>query len=283
MVRNPMNTHQIGRINLSPEVVDCIVFWSKNPVKMLNHLDLLQSYNFYFQYTITGYGKQLEPNVPECQEAINTFLNLSKAVGKDRVIWRYDPIILTDIHDIKYHVYNFERIAEQLHGHTRRCVISFVDMYKKTMRNMSSLKIYEIKEEQVIELSVHLKNICLKNDIELTSCAEIADLSTYGIMHGKCIDDKLIEEISGFRLDVEKDPTQRTECGCVASIDIGAYNTCPHECLYCYANFNHTQVNRNFADHDPCSPLLFGTVSPNDKVYERKVVSCRDMQSSLFR
>jgi len=252
LVRNPMNTHQIGRINLSPEVVDCIVFWSKNPVKMLNHLDLLQSYNFYFQYTITGYGKQLEPNVPECKEAINTFLNLSKAIGKDRVIWRYDPIILTDIHDIKYHVCNFERIAKQLHGHTRRCVISFVDMYKKTMRNMSSLKIYEIKGEQMIELSAHLKNICIKNDIELTSCAEIADLTTYGIKHGKCIDDKLIEEISGFRLDVEKDPTQRTECGCVASIDIGAYNTCPHECLYCYANFNHTQVNRNFADHDTC-------------------------------
>ena len=283
LVRNPMNPHQIGRINLSPEVVDCIVFWSKNPVKMINRLETLQAYSFYFQFTITGYGQKLEPNVPQCQDVINTFVNLSRSVGKDRVILRYDPIILTDVHDIKYNACNFERIASQLHGQTHRCVISFVDMYKKTMRNMASLKLSEITQEQMIELSVLLKNICLKYDMELTSCAEIADLAAYGITHGKCIDDKLIEEISGFRLDVDKDTTQRAECGCVASIDIGAYNTCAHECLYCYANFNHAQVHRNCAAHDPVSPLLFVTITQGDKVYESKVASCRDVQSNLFR
>jgi DNA repair photolyase len=283
LVRNPMNLHQVGRINLSPKVVDCIVFWSKNPVRMIERLSILKSYSFYFQFTVTGYGQRLEPNVPSRQEVINTFVNLSRQIGKDRVIWRYDPIILTDNFDIKYHIHNFENIASQLYRRTRRCVISFVDMYKKTMRNMTAFKIYEISGEQMIELSVALKNVCSKYDIELTSCAEIADLSSYGITHGKCIDDKLIEEISGFTLDVRKDTTQRAECGCVASVDIGAYNTCAHECLYCYANYNHALVHRNYAAHDPNSPLLFGTIAPNDKIYERKAISCRELQQTLFK
>jgi DNA repair photolyase len=282
-VRNPMNLHQIGRINLSPKVVDCIVFWSKNPIRIINGLNTLKNYSFYFQFTITGYGQRLEPNVPPRQEVINTFISLSRLIGKDRIIWRYDPIILSDTHDIQYHARNFEDIASQLHGRTRRCVISFVDMYKKTMRNLASSRVTEITSDQMIELSVILKRVCLKYNIELTSCAEIADLSEYGISHGKCIDDKLIEEISGFTLDISKDTAQRAECGCVASVDIGAYNTCAHECLYCYANYNHTLVHRNYATHDPNSPLLFGKVAPNDTIYERKAISCRELQETLFK
>lgn len=282
LVRNPMNIHQISRINLSPKVVDCIVFWSKNPVKMINKLDLLKQYSYYFQFTITGYGQRLEPNVPSSQEAINTFIVLSNLIGKERLIWRYDPIILTDKLDSNFHACNFENIAKQLRGKTNRCVISFVDMYKKTMRNMSAIKLSAITTNKMIKLSVILKKICSKYDLELTSCAEVVDLATYGIKHGKCIDDKLIEEISGFTLNIEKDPTQRPECGCMASVDIGAYNTCAHECLYCYANYNHALVQRNYAQHDPESPLLFGTVGPDDRINERKVLSCREMQKSLF-
>jgi DNA repair photolyase len=283
LVRNPMNPHQVGRINLSPNVVDCIVFWSKNPARMINRLDLLKQYSFYFQFTITGYGQRLEPNVPVLEEIIRTFANLSKLIGKDRVIWRYDPIILTDMLDINYHAKSFEDIAKQLNGKTRKCVISFVDMYKKTQRNMSALNTWEITSQQMIELSVILNNVCLKYNIELTSCAEMADLSAYGINHGKCIDDKLIEEISGFSIGIRKDATQRDECGCVASVDIGAYNTCAHECLYCYANYNHAQVHRNYAAHDPISPLLFGEIGPSDTIYERKALSCREIQESLFK
>jgi DNA repair photolyase len=282
LVRNPMNLHQISRINLSPDVVDCIVFWSKNPQKMINKLERLKGYSYYFQFTLTGYGQRLEPNVPSIQEAIDTFIVLSNLIGKERLIWRYDPIILTDRFDFHYHTSNFENIAKQLQGKTNRCVISFVDMYKKTMRNMSAIKLSEITTDKMVKLSVTLNKICSKYDLELASCAEVVDLTVYGIKHGKCIDDKLIEEISGFVLNIDKDPTQRPECGCMASVDIGAYNTCPHECLYCYANYNHDLVHKNYALHDLESPLLFGAVGPNDRIHERKIFSCREIQKSLF-
>jgi DNA repair photolyase len=249
---------------------------------MINRLHKLGDYNFYFQYTITGYGKRLEPNVPSSQEAITTFRDLSHRIEKDRIIWRYDPIILTDQFNIKYHADNFEKIAKQLSGKTRRCVISFVDMYKKSKRNMASVPVFDITVEQMIELATILSRISSKYKIELTSCAEMVNLEPYGISHGKCIDDKLIEEIFGFTLNIQKDPTQRAECGCVASVDIGAYNTCAHECLYCYANYNHDWVHRNYAAHDPQSPLLFGNIRPGDRIYDRRSVSCRELQGQLF-
>jgi hypothetical protein len=282
LVRNPMNHKQVSRVNLSPEVVDCIVFWSKNPSKIMDRLHKLRDYSFYFQYTLTGYGQRLEPNVPSCQEAVAVFRGLSEMIGKNRVIWRYDPIILSEQLDIGYHADRFEQIAKQLSGKTGRCVISFVDMYKKLKRNMASVPMIEIQIEQMVETAAILNKISSKYDIELTSCAETVDLGQYGINHGKCIDDKLIEEISGFALDVVKDPTQRSECGCAASVDIGTYNTCPHECLYCYANYNHNRVLRNYAAHDPQAPLLFGQIGSEDKIYERKMVSCRQVQEELY-
>lgn len=282
LVRNPMNIHQVSRVSLSPEVVDCIVFWSKNPVKMIDRLNRLKEYTFYFQYTITGYGQRLEPNVPSLQEAINTFCTLSRKIGKEKVIWRYDPIILSDKLDFSFHAGNFENIAKILEGKTNRSVISFVDMYTKTKRNMSSVKLSEITEQEMIKLAIFLNKICSRYGLDLTSCAEAIDLEAYGIKHGKCIDDKLIEEISGMTINIGKDPTQRSECGCMASIDIGAYNTCAHECLYCYANYNHASVRRNYAQHDPASPLLFGNVGPKDMINDRKVLSCKKMQESLI-
>jgi hypothetical protein len=283
LVRNPMNLHQISRITLSTDVVDCIVFWSKNPRKMINNLGRLKGYSYYFQFSITGYGQRLEPNVPSVQEAVDTFIALSDLIGKERVIWRYDPIILTDKFDIDYHAAKFESIANQLQGRTNRCVISFVDMYKKTMRNLSVINLSEITADEMGKLAAILHKICIKYGFKIVSCAENIDLVDCGVQHGKCIDDKLIEEISGFALNIDKDPTQRPECGCMASVDIGAYNTCPHECLYCYANFNHSFVHKNYAQHDPESPLLFGTVGPHDRIHERKIFSCREIQESLFQ
>ena len=282
-VANPMNPQQISRINLSPEVVDCIVFWSKNPYKMIDRLNELSRYNYYFQFTITGYGQQLEPNVPAYHDAINIFSLLSESIGKDKVIWRYDPIIFTENFDIKYHANIFEIIAGHLYGKTRRCVISFMDMYKKTARNMASVKPYDITTEQVTDLSVKLSEIALKYDLELTSCAEKIDLLPYGISHGKCIDDNLIEGIFGFSPDLKKDKTQRPECGCVESVDIGTYNTCSHGCLYCYANYSQNSVFKNYALHYPQSPLLLGIIDPDAKIHERKCASCKKIQTSFLK
>jgi hypothetical protein len=282
-VRNPVNRGLISRIDLSPTVVDCIVFWSKNPAIMLNHLDRLKAYRYYLQFTITGYGQNLEPHVPPSQEAIATFIALSKLIGKERMIWRYDPIILTDECDIAFHASNVENIARQLQGKTSRCIISFVDMYKKTIRNMSAIPLSDITTDKMIALAIILGRIGSKYGLELTSCAEKTNLAACGIKHGKCIDDKLIEQITGFALHIGKDPTQRPECDCVTSVDIGAYNTCSHGCRYCYANDNQELVQRNYAKHDPESPLLFGEVDPNDRIHERKGFSCIEMQTPLLK
>jgi len=282
LVRNPMNIHQISKINLSPEVVDCIVFWSKNPSRIISELNNLNKYFFYFQYTITGYGQSLEPNVPPINDSIETFIKLSKLLGKERVIWRYDPIIITDYFDCKYHIKNFEKIAQKLSDYTNKCVISFVDLYDKSKRNMNSVKFYDIDNMHIEELSYNFSHISQRHNLELTSCAENIDLSKYEIKHGKCIDDKLIEEVTGYSINLKKDNTQRNECGCVASIDVGAYNTCPHGCLYCYANYNHNMMRNNYSKHDKNSPLLFGTVGEDDKITERKVISCKQLQRSLF-
>lgn len=280
--RNPMNPNQISRISLSPDVVDCIVFWSKNPKRILDRLHLIDRYNYYFQFTITAYGQQLEPNVPTRDEAIDIFKNLFLKIGKSRVIWRYDPIIISDKIDIKYHVDSFEYIAKRLVGKTRRCVISFLDLYKKTIRNISSVAISHITTENMIDLARVLSMTAARYDIELVSCAEEINLLSYGIKHGKCIDDKLIEEVFGSALQIGKDKTQRNKCECVASVDIGAYNTCPHGCLYCYANFNPVMVKSNYVMHNPNSPLLFGEIQSSDKITDRKVFSCKVAQQKLL-
>lgn len=282
LVRNPMNIHRISRIDIRPEVVDCIVLWTKNPQRFMRRLSLINNYHYYFQYTITGYGQQLEPNVPSLENSIETFSYLSKLIGKNRVIWRYDPIIITDKQNVRYHANHFKSIAQKLSAYTDRCVISFVDLYKKTLKNMAHIKFADVSRSQIVELADYLSSIGQNCGITLVTCAEEIDLTKQGITHGSCIDDKLIEEISGFSLEVGKDKSQRSECGCVASIDIGAYNTCPHGCLYCYANYDQNRVRRNYAEHDSSSPLLFGRVTSEDSVSSREVISCRVLQRALF-
>jgi DNA repair photolyase len=278
-----MNIHQVGKISLSPNVVDCLVFWTKNPERFYSRLNELNSYYYYFQYTITGYGKSIEPNVPALNDSIDIFIKFSKKIGKNRMVWRYDPIILTENFTVEYHIKNFENIATQFSKYTKRCVISFIDYYKNIIKNISPIQSKEITNEQLSEIASAFSIICQKNNIELVTCAEEVDLSNFKISHGKCIDDKLIEEISGFSLNVDKDKNQRLECGCVASIDIGTYNTCPHGCLYCYANYSCNQVRKNYSQHNRNSPLLYGQLTESDKVTERKVISCREAQKLLFK
>ncbi len=272
-VRNPMNIHQVSKINLSPDVIDCIVFWSKNPKPMVARLGELRDYMFYFQYTINAYDKEFEVGVPRKEGVINTFKELSEKIGPQRVIWRYDPVLLTNKMDIDYHVRYFEEIAKRLEGYTNTCVISFVDLYKKTQNNLKDTEAREPSRREMLELSMHMYLIGKQYGMTVQTCAEEIALESVGIKHGKCIDNTLIEDLLGVKLVVSKDPNQRKECGCVQSIDIGEYNTCAHGCKYCYANFKETMVLRNRTAHDPKSPLLIGHISADDKIIERKLFS----------
>ena len=282
-VRNPMNAHQVSRIDLSPEVVDCIVFWTKNPANMLDKLNFLQDYVYYFQFTLTGYGKDIEPHLPDKKdELIPVFKALSERVGKEKVIWRYDPIMITKRYTTDYHLRAFEEIAGNLADHTERVIISFVDLYAKTRRNTKELDIVELTNKEMMNLAEKMAQIAAKHNLITETCAEKIDLKNVGIQHGACIDRRLIERLLGCRLIVEKDKNQRLECGCFESVEVGNYNTCLNGCKYCYANFNEDKVREQVKLYDVNSPLLCGEIDPNDKITDRKVKSLKDAQCSLF-
>lgn len=281
-VRNPMNIHMVSKIILLPSVIDCIVFWTKNATPMNNKLHLLKNYNYYFQYTVNNLPKIFEPNIPDFSTVRDTFVFLSKKNGKNRIIWRYDPIILTDEININWHIKNFEYLCNELNIYTNKCVISFADYYKNTRPNMKSFNYHDMDDSQMIEIAHMLKKIADNYGLTIESCAEKINLDSVGIKHGKCIDDKLIEEIIESKINIKKDKNQRDECGCVASVDIGSYNSCINGCRYCYANSNINIALNNFSLHDINSPLLFGAISEKDKIFERECVSCKVLQNELF-
>ena len=284
-VKNPMNAHQISKIDLSPEVVDCIVFWTKNPINMMDKLDALKDYQYYFQVTLTGYGEDVEPGLPDKNKVlIPAIKNLSDMIGKKKVIWRYDPILINDKYTKEYHYRAFTKIANELHGYIERVVISFVDLYQKTQRNTSDLNIEIMKNDDMTDIARHLSDIARDHNLVIESCAEAIDLDSVGITHGHCIDKNLIEDIIGCQIKGGKDKNQRIECGCMESVEVGTYNTCGHGCKYCYANYNKDRVESQMGLYDPESPLLCGRVdeSAGDRITTRKVESLKEQQLSLL-
>lgn len=283
LVRNPMNIHQISKINLSPDIVDGIVFWTKNPLPMLEKLSKLEKYNFYFQFTLNSYGKDVEPNIPSKNKfIIPAFQKLSKTIGREKVVWRYDPIFFNKKYTMQYHCKYFKKLAEQLGDYTEKCTVSFLDLYRNTVRNTQMLQLQKETQSQQNELMQQFAEIAKQYGFSIDTCAESMDFSQFNITHAHCIDKQRLEQIGKYKLNIDKDKNQRQECGCIASIDIGCYNTCQNGCLYCYANYNQNIVAQNIQRHNPHSALLFGEIQTDDVIKERKVKSCRECQSTLF-
>lgn len=281
-VQNPMNLHQISKIKITPDVVDCIVFWTKNPAPLMQRLDELKEYTYYFQFTLTCYGRDIEPNVPHKKKVmLPCFQELSKKIGAERVIWRYDPILFNEVYTREYHLKAFEQMAEALEGYTKKCVISFVDDYAKIAKNMKSLQVQQLPEEELMKFAGQLKQIADKHNIQMTSCAEKIDLGSCGIGHNSCIDRELIEKLMGCSIKTGKDKNQRTVCGCVESTEVGTYNTCKNGCKYCYANYSMESVESDCMTYDVNSPILCRRISEEDKITERAVKSIREGQIRL--
>ncbi len=282
-VRNPMNPHWISEISLSPDVVDGIVFWTKNPAPMLDRLDELRDYTFYFQFTLNPYGSDVEQNVPSKNEVVvPAFQKLSSAIGKERVVWRYDPILLNGKYTLQYHIRYFERLCDKLADYTEKCTVSFLDLYKNIQRRISPLGIIAPSQGQMEELMGSFCEIAGEHGIYIDTCAEEADFSKFGIQHACCIDVKRLERIGQYKLDVGRDKNQRTACGCASSTDIGTYNSCKNGCVYCYANFNQKIVNDCCGRYDVNSPLLCGSLTPDDRIKPRMMKSCKKEQIALF-
>lgn len=275
-VRNPMNRRQVSEIRISPEVVDCIVFWTKNPAPMLPRLDELKEYSYYFQFTLTAYGADIEISMPHKKDVIiPIFQTLSKKIGAKRVIWRYDPILFNDKYTPAYHVEEFAQIAGALRGYTNKCVISFVDRYAKNRKILDALNVYDMEETQLTVFARQLCGIARENGMEMVSCAEKMNLEGCGIRHGCCIDKQLTESIIGCQIDAGKDKNQRAECGCVESIDVGVYDTCQNGCVYCYANHSQGTVVDNYRKYNPALPLLCGEIVKEDRITVRQIRSVR--------
>ncbi len=282
-VRNPINPHQVSRVLLSPDVVDCIVFWTKNPQPLLQRLSELHPYSFYFQFTLTGFGRDMEPYMPDKKAVmIPIFQRLSEEIGKEKVIWRYDPILFNATYTPEYHLNAFEQIAKKLRGYTLKCVISFVDIYRKNEKNLRACGSYALPENQLIPFGTALVQIAGENDIKVASCAEKLDLSVCGIEHNCCIDQRLMEQIVGCRMKAGKDKNQREACGCLESVDVGAYHTCKSGCIYCYANSSPNTVLRNSSLYDVNSPLLCGRITESDQITVKKVTSWKERQLSIW-
>ncbi len=259
LVRNPMQSKQVSRIILAPERVDAFVFWTKNPENFLRHLPEIDAlgYPSYFLFTLTPYDATLEPGLPEKGALLEVFRRLSRMIGPEKVVWRYDPVILTDRFTPAWHIATFSRMAEELSGFTRRCIISFFDDYRKVQSRMRTLR-YSLPEKALMaELASRFAEAAGRNGMELFTCSEDIDLSAQAIMHSRCIDRELVEHLSGrWMPGLKKDARQRHSCGCTESRDIGHYNTCSHGCLYCYAVSSHPKAEAARESCDPLSPML---------------------------
>ncbi len=284
LIQNPYNPNRVSRASLTREAVDIIVFWTKNPIPFLKYLDEIDTmgYPYYFQFTLTPYGKETEKNLPDKERLIEVFLNLSARLGKNRIIWRYDPIIIDDVYTIEYHRERFTYMAERLRGSTNRCIISFVDNYKSVSRRMGKDITANMVPSNVYAISKIFSEIARDNNIKIYTCAEGHNLQEYNINHGACIDKEIIESILGTKVQTIIDKNQRSQCLCVESIDIGGYNSCNNGCNYCYALTSEETARENIKSHDPNSPILIGSIEDGVIISNRDNKSIVIDQLSLF-
>lgn len=282
LVRNPYHPESVTRYSLSPKVVDLIVFCTKNPEPMLPHMDALQPYGQYWFVTITPYGKEIEPNVPDKEKVMESFKKLSETVGIDSVGWRYDPVFIDGVYSIERHIAEFEKMARTLSGYTKTCVISFIDIYKKVERNFPEIR--EVSKADRLRLGRELIEIGAEYGMTIRPCAEGNELEPYGADCAGCMTVSTFETALHSHLDVpkRKNNQRNGQCACLLGVDIGAYDTCGHLCRYCYANTSAALVNENRKKHDPKSPFLLGDHRPGDVMHDAVQKSWIDGQMRLF-
>jgi hypothetical protein len=280
LVPNPRNPQSISKIPCSSQTVDCIVFWSKNPAPLLPLLEQIDAlgYKYYLQFTLTPYGKELEKNLPEKTKLLDTFAQFGARLGPERMVWRYDPIICGERLDAIWHAKHFARLASLLSGQSHKCVISFLDFYNKIEKNMHMLHIRESNLAERRALVRELADISREKGFSLQTCAEEVSFADLGVRPSSCIDGGIIEKLTGRAAMEGKDPYQRPCCACLASLDIGMYDSCAHGCAYCYANANNGLAAGNAAKHNARGLLIYGDPPPGAAIHEKPLLE----QGRLF-
>jgi len=247
LVPNPYDASKPRLVSLVPESVDCIVFWTRNAQPLLGRSKELElrGYSFFVQATITGYPKELEPGVPPKSEAVRALKLLSEAIGADRIVWRYDPLILAAAAsglglDEGFHLRNFAALARELSGCARRLVFSALDDYRNTRKRLENSG-YEAcpsaprgtMHPRYAALIKELAVIARAEGFEPQTCAE-PPLGTE-IIQGACVDGPLLGRLFGFSPEKKALRPGRPGCKCSPSVDIGRYGACAAGCVYCYA------------------------------------------------
>ena len=277
--KNPYND-DIYRYPLDSGIIDCLCFCTKNPKPLLNNLNRLNAFNQFWFVTINPYGRDIEVNVPSYKNVIKSFKQLSESLGVNKVSWRYDPIFVTEKYSLDFHIDKFEELASQLSEYTNDCTISFIDLYKKVLKNFPEAK--EVTTEERLVIGEEFAKIANRYDIKMKTCVEGTLLDQFGFDSSGCMTTQVIENAIGKNLKIPKGKYTIRDCDCIFGRDIGAYNTCMHGCKYCYANYSQKIVKRNQKLHNPNSPLLIGYVREGDVVKEVSEPSYIDTQTILF-
>lgn len=264
-VRNPINLHLISRINFSN--VDLIMFCTKNPLPIIPYLHTIKE-PIIFHVTLTPYNKDIEPNVPSKVKIMEGIKEISNIIGADNTFVRYDPILLNDKYTTNYHKKAFTKLCESLDGYVKHIIVSFVDDYKNVKHNQKYLKLISFKDSDYKEIGESFSKIASKHNMTVQTCFEDNNLIEYGFIKGECL-----SPIDAYKLTgkIYKEQTIRKggNCHCISMVDIGAYNTCPHRCRYCYANFDESKISENIKKHHPDSSLLIGEINYDDIIKER--------------
>ena len=267
LARNPLFPNKVTRYELTPETVDCVEFCSKNYKPILKDLHkITDRFHTHFQYTITAYGKDIEPGVPSIDESIKTLLELEKQVGKQRICWRYDPVLLTKKYTAQYHRDTFGYMASRLAGHVDRCIFSFVEIYKRLETNIPELiPMTDAKKDEIAKM---LGEIAGRYGLYIQTCGTNGDFTKYGIHSSGCMTLKILGSSNNIEFRELKHKGTREGCHCIESRDIGTYDTCLNGCKYCYANKKSEKAFENFKTHDPQSPLLLGHIKETDTIQQ---------------
>lgn len=279
-VRNTYFKNQVTKYQLIPDVVDCLAFCTKDPAPMLPRIHELDPFGQFWFVTITPYGKEIEPYVPTKEKAIEDFKRLSAIIGAEKIEWRYDPIFITDKYTLTYHTDSFEKIAAELAGYTDSCVISFIDLYQNTKRNFFGIS--ELTKEEQCIIAQEFVRIGKKYGIRIITCLEGQELSKYGVDCSGCMTKSVVERAIGKDLNFSPKKSKRIGCNCLLGNDIGAYNTCGHGCIYCYANYDQKTVSTNMKRHNPNSPFLIGGNMDGDEIKDARQESFISGQLTLF-
>lgn len=265
-VRNPFNQNLVSRIYFSD--VDLIMFCSKNPLPMINKLDIL-NVPVLFHVTITSYGKDVEPNIPDKRLIIEGVKKLSLVLGIDNVVVRYDPIFLSDKYNVDYHIKAFDKLCKNLNGYVNKIIVSFMDEYKNVRNNKNILKYRAFTREDYKKIGEAFSKSAMDNGMSVQTCFEDEDLTQYGFVKGECLSHELAYILTGKKFK-SSNVRKEKKCECVQMVDIGDYNSCMHMCKYCYANYDEKMVSSNFKRHDDNSSLLIGSIQSDDVIKVRK-------------